>query len=340
MIAWGFAPIRDEMARTSPIGGESGNPRGCIQPSMTHSGMPMQHSERPRTRGALRRLVLGGLFAVGAVLAVAPRADDVFAADRPAATVVAQAPAAGDATQAKPAPDAGVAAPSASPPALPARPRSNTPGDDDQDDEASGSERSHVVIGSHGIVVEKGGKRLRVEGLGRDRDYDSFEQFVRDAPWLAGLVFFTVLLVFLIPLLIIVLLIWYKIRKNRMANETMLKLAERGIVPPAAAIDAVATGTAAQVADAATTAPPAMPAYERARALQRRTAWSDLRKGVILSAIGLGLFMWSMFEDGTPNGLGVVFLFVGIGYCVLWYFEDGTPTARRDPPVNPPAGGA
>ena len=51
-----------------------------------------------------------------------------------------------------------------------------------------------------------------------------------------GLVFVTVLLVFLIPLLIIVLLIWYKIRKNRMANETMLKLAERGVVPPAAAM--------------------------------------------------------------------------------------------------------
>ena len=135
----------------------------------------------------------------------------------------------------------------ASPPTAKARPKGTTPGDDEQDDEASGSERSHVVIGSHGIVVEKGGKRLRVEGLGHDRDYDSFEQFVRDAPWLAGLVFFTVLLVFLIPLLIIVLLIWYKIRKNRMANETMLKLAERGIVPPAAAIDAVATGTAAPV---------------------------------------------------------------------------------------------
>ena len=292
----------------------------------------MQHSERSRTGRALRRLVLGGLFAVGALLVLAPRADDVFAADRPAVAILAQA-APGNAAAPAPPADAGA-------PATPARPQGATPGDDEQDDEASGSGRSHVVIGSHGIVVEKGGKRLSIEGLGHDRDYDSFEQFVRDAPWLAGLVFFTVLLVFLIPLLIIVLLIWYKIRKNRMANETMLKLAERGIVPPAAAMDAVATGTAAQVADAATTAPPAMPAYERARVLQRRTAWSDLRKGVILSAIGLGLFMWSMFDDGTPNGLGLVFLFVGIGYCVLWFFEDGTRTARRDPPLNPPSGGA
>ena len=298
----------------------------------------MQHAESSRTGGALRRLVLGSLFAVGVMAGLAPRADDVFAADRPVAPVVAQAPAPGGTGEAAaPAANAGTAA---SPPAAPARPQGSTPGDSEQDDEAAGSDRSHVVIGSHGIVIEKGGKRVRVEGLGRDRDYDSFEQFVRDAPWLAGLVFLTVLLVFLIPLLIIVLLIWYKIRKNRMANETMLKLAERGIVPPAAAMDAVATGTAAQVADATTTAPPAMPANERARALQRRTAWSDLRKGVLLSAVGLGLFIWSMFEDGTPNGLGVVFLFVGIGYCVLWFFEDGTRTAPRDPPINPPSGGA
>ena len=57
-----------------------------------------------------------------------------------------------------------------------------------------------------------------IEGLGRDREYDSFQQFVQDAPWLAGLVFLVVLLVFLIPLLIIVLLIWYKMRKNAHAE--------------------------------------------------------------------------------------------------------------------------
>ena len=44
-------------------------------------------------------------------------------------------------------------------------------------------------VGNHGIVIDKGGKRIRIEGLGRDREYDSFEQFVQDAPWLAGLVF-------------------------------------------------------------------------------------------------------------------------------------------------------
>ena len=107
--------------------------------------------------------------------------------------------------------------------------------------------------------------------------------------------FLTVLLVFLVPLLIIVLLIWYKMRKNRLANETMLKLAERGVVPPAAAMDAVASGTASRSRRGRRRAgAQPTPAYEQARLLHRRAVWSDLRKGVILTAVGLGLSFFSM----------------------------------------------
>jgi len=176
--------------------------------------------------------------------------------------------------------------------------------------------------------------------LGHDREYDSFEQFVQDAPWLAGLVFLAVLLVFLVPLLIIVLLIWYKIRKNRMANETMLKLAERGVLPQATAMDAVASGNAVSMAAAATAAPVGTPAYEHARALQRQTVWSDLRKGVVLLGVGLGLSAFSMMDDGTPNSVGLIFLFVGLGYCLLWYLEDRPHMPQRDSPKTPPAGGS
>ena len=40
-----------------------------------------------------------------------------------------------------------------------------------------------------------------------DQDFDSFEQFVEQAPWLAGLVFMVTALVFVVPLLAIVLLV-------------------------------------------------------------------------------------------------------------------------------------
>ncbi|HET8877308.1 MAG TPA: hypothetical protein VFO53_13330, partial [Casimicrobiaceae bacterium] len=126
------------------------------------------------------------------------------------------------------------------------------------------------------------------------------------------------------------------LRKNRIANETMLKLAERGVVPPATAMEAVASGTAASVA-AAAVPPPGNPAYAQARYLQRRTACSDLRKGIILTAVGLGLSFWSMLDDGTPNSVGLVLLFVGLGYCLLWFFEDRTMAPPR-PPGTPPPG--
>lgn len=299
-----------------------------------------------------RRLILGAAFALGLVAALPPHTPAVLAAGPAIVIVQADAQRQGGSTAAEKAPNgakagdakAGVAMPA--PPPLPtppvppsATPDADAPGAADADVDAESTPKGKVTVDNHRIVIEKGGKRVRVGVLGRDREYDSFEQFVQDAPWLAGLVFLTVLLVFLVPLLIIVLLIWYKMRKNRMANETMLKLAERGVLPPTTAMDAVASGNAVSMAAAATAAPAGTPAYEHARALQRRTVWSDLRKGIILSGVGLGLTAFSMLDDGTPNSVGLIFLFVGLGYCLLWYLEDRARTPQRDPTGTPPAGG-
>ena len=65
-----------------------------------------------------------------------------------------------------------------------------------------------------------------------------------------------VTVVFLAPVLAIALILWYRMRKARMLNETMLKLAEKGIVPSADALEALAGGKqAAAVATAAAAAP-------------------------------------------------------------------------------------
>lgn len=305
----------------------------------------MQHSGSAPAANGFRRLVLGVMFAIGLAFAAAPHTTSVRAADRAEARI-AQADTSTPA--AKPAPQAAPPAAPQPPATVGAQPGATKPdanadksdaddtdADDSTEDEPS-SKRS-VTPGNHGIFIEKGGKSIRIEGLGRDREYDSFEQFVKDAPALAGLFFVTVMLFFLVPLLIIVLLIWYKLRKNRIASETMLKLAERGVVPPATAMEAVASGTAASVAAAATAPPPsANPAYDQARYLHKRTVWSDLRKGIILSAVGLGLSFWSMLDDGTPNSVGLILLFVGLGYCLLWFFEDRTPGTPRTPGPPPP----
>ena len=83
--------------------------------------------------------------------------------------------------------------------------------------------------------------------------------------------------------------------------------------------------------------------------MQRRAAWSDLRKGVLMSGFGLALSVYSLLEDREPNGLGLVLLFVGLGFIVLWWFEERrfAPPYRAapapapapgagDPPGNPP----
>jgi hypothetical protein len=293
---------------------------------------------------SVRRLVLGGAFALGLALAMAPHMDSVRAADLATGPLAQADPAAG--TPPPAAPDARAAQPSATPQASgpDKADAADAPDADDANDAADDADKGSPKgsgTGNHGIFTQKGAGRIRIEGLGGDREYDSFEQFVQQQPWIAGMFFVFVMILFLVPLLIIVLLIWYKLRKNRLANETMLKLAERGIVPPAAAMDAVASGTTASVA-AAAVPPPGNPAYEQARYLHRRTVWSDLRKGVILSAAGLALSFWSMLDDGTANSVGLVLLFVGLGYCLLWFFEDRTTlpphVSGTPPPGTPPPG--
>jgi len=195
---------------------------------------------------------------------------------------------------------------------------------------------AEISIGEGGVTIRNRGGRdePRVE-IG-DAEFDSFEQFVEKAPWLAALVFLVVALVFLTPVLILAVIVWYKMRSNRMRNETMLKLAERGVVPPGDAIAAMSPGAA----NALEKMPSTAPLYEQARQVRKRAAWSDLRKGIVMLGIGLGLSFWSMLDDGEPNGFGLVLLFVGIGFVVLWYFEERQMGTRGDTPGPGPGGGA
>jgi len=198
----------------------------------------------------------------------------------------------------------------------------------------AGSGGHNVSIGRHG--------RVKVDGLGADREFDSVGEFVHDEPAIATMVVLIVTVVFLSPVLAIGLILWYRIRKTRMLNETMLKLAEKGVVPTAEALEALAGGKqAALLASASATAP----IYEEAKQIRRRAAWSDLRKGVIAGGIGLALTLFSVLDDRSPNSVGLVLLFVGIGYVVLWWFEErqlapssgAAPTGGGAPGAPPPA---
>lgn len=274
----------------------------------------------------LRRIVLGGAFLLGLAVALAPRTSTVLAQE-PAAPVAATTPAAKsltitdgrgaevridvrDDTRADTA--AGVA-----------------PGD--STDATSSPDGANDGSAGRRDAQPRKHARVTIDGLDADRDFDSFGQFVDNEPALAAMVIGIVAVVFFAPVLAIALILWYRMRKARMVNETMLKLAEKGVVPSADALDAFTGGKqAAAVA----------PYYEQAKQVQRRTAWSDLRKGVLTSGVGLALSVYSLLEDREANGLGLVLLFVGLGFVVLWWFEERhfAPSNRASPDAAPGAG--
>ena len=183
----------------------------------------------------------------------------------------------------------------------------------------------------------KAGKHVIVGISGNDREYDSFGDFAHSDPALFTMVVAIVGIIFLSPVLAIAMILGYRMRKARMLNETMLKLAERGAVLPADALGALASGST----NAMASTPPMAPYLEQAKQLRSHAAASDLRKGMIMCGIGVGLTMYSMLDDGTPNGLGLVLLFVGIGYTVLWWFEQRQLAPPARPAVEPgPAAGS
>ncbi len=179
---------------------------------------------------ATRRLVLGVALLAALALALPPRSSPANAQPATPAATEAPAAAAGERAGARITIDAG--------------PRSGSNAGAKADGAGDGV-KARIVIDAHSgaasgssaapaagdataderreIVVDRNGRKVRVMGLGGDAEFDSFNDLVRQD----------------VPVLLVLALIWYKMRKNRMLNETMLKLAEKGVVPPADALDAI-----------------------------------------------------------------------------------------------------
>ncbi|MEO8738376.1 MAG: hypothetical protein ABI537_01585 [Casimicrobiaceae bacterium] len=203
-----------------------------------------------------------------------------------------------------------------------------TDGKDSKDVEGKRGKRSHGFI-----------------TFDNDQEFETFNDVKKTAPWFIGIMFLFVGTLFLTPIILLIGIVWYKLRKARMQNEALLKLAERGVIPPAQAIDAVSSGVmpgapgsgsalGAGSPEAAAAGISTASAYENAVQTRRRAVWSDLRKGVLLSAVGLSIVVYSAAASGNPNWLGLALLFVGIGYLALWWLEDRqlAQRAARDLP--------
>src|SRR5208283_611323 len=62
-----------------------------------------------------------------------------------------------------------------------------------------------------------------------DFDVDQFQSQVQKMPWVIGLIFLVVGSIFLTPVVLLIGIIWYKLRKTRLQNEAMLALAAKGV---------------------------------------------------------------------------------------------------------------
>lgn len=272
---------------------------------------------------ALRHLVLGGAMLAATTLAFLPQPRAVHAGE-PRADVAVRLAQAGNAADQKAAVDAARAA--AREAATAAREAAAAARELARESRRTPEGSTIDIQVPEGETGGSGGKRgIKINVDGMDRQYDSFDQFVDKDPALAKMVFGIVFIAFLTPILFTALVIWYKVRKTRMANETMLKLAERGIVTSPEALDALRTGGPVP----ATGLLPATGTFvEQAQAMRQQAARGDLRKGILIGAFGLAITLYSII-DGDPNWIGLVLLFVGIGYGVLWHLEtrNATPAA-------------
>jgi len=300
---------------------------------------------RLTVRPIARRIVLGGAVLGALVVAFGPYAPSVQAGETYAETRIVRELKLAQADVANAAKDTASVAKEANEAARAAAKEAAQLAKDEAQaakDAADAEEAPTVTIDRNGIRVEdSSGRKKRVHiGLGGiDREYDSFDQFVHEDRGLAVMVVSIVFIVFLTPVLIAGLFIWYKLRKNRMLNDTMVQLAEKGVAPTPDMLHALVSGRTASAANAMAARAGVV---EQVKTLRSHAAWTDLRKGVILAAVGLSFIAYSMFDDRSPNWIGLVLLFLGIGYAFLWYFEDrqlATPPASAPPPL-PPAGGA
>ena len=152
--------------------------------------------------------------------------------------------------------------------------------------------------GHHGIVIDGD------EEGGKGSNDDIPEMVIP----IVAIVFMAI---FGAPVLIVALIMYFGFSRNRAMHRTIRMLAEKGQPIPATLL-----------------APPA-PAI-RAR--------SDLRRGIVLVMVGVGLMVcfgaWNDWEGGAW-AIGVIPFVIGLGYLLVWKLEGEKKNEIPPPPPTP-----
>ena len=152
--------------------------------------------------------------------------------------------------------------------------------------------------GHHGIVIDG------------DKDEDVDVRKLGDlgermAVPIVAIVFMTI---FGAPVLIVAVIMYFGFSRNRMMHRTIRMMAEKGQPIPPALL-----------------APPVPAVRQR----------SDMRRGVVLCMVGLGLmlFFGAVNEwEGGSWAIGVIPFVIGLGYLLVWKLE-----GKKDVSSPPPA---
>jgi len=150
--------------------------------------------------------------------------------------------------------------------------------------------------GRHGILID-----------GDDHDLGKIKS--EDLPeFVIPIVAITMLTIFGAPVLIVALIMYFGFSKNRAMHRTIRIMAEKGQPIPAALL-----------------APPTPAVRQR----------SDMRRGVVLVMVGVGLMIcfgaWNDWEGGSW-AIGVIPFVIGLGYLLVWKLE-GKKDVSSSPPV-------
>jgi hypothetical protein len=119
-----------------------------------------------------------------------------------------------------------------------------------------------------------------------------------DIPWLViPIVTVVFLTIFGAPVLIVAVIMYFGFSKNRMMHRTVRMMVEKGQEVPAALL-----------------APPPPAVRQR----------SDMRRGVVLVMVGLGvmIFLGAMNDwEGGAWAVGMIPFLIGLGYLLVWKLE-------------------
>ena len=130
-----------------------------------------------------------------------------------------------------------------------------------------------------------------------------------DAPWIAiPIVLIVFLAIFGLPVAIVGVILYFSFSRTRALHRTVRLMVEKGQEVPAALLN-----------------PPPV--------VRQR---SDLRRGIVLVMVGLGLMIFFGAVNDWEGGawsLGIIPFLIGVGYFLVWALETGKD--RSEPPTLP-----